>query len=381
MLQSAFEHYPTVLALLADKLDVRVPEAVQAVPAFKVILDSSYVLKYSQLPSKNSLLISVFRTEEDSIVHLLSHLYAYRSGNSIWKTPEIGAWFQDALTSFSASLPLLSPSPTLELFRSPPTSLFSSSSDKPESRIKEKTRWSVYRHILTNPSLPTSLRGFVPPYIVAKVGVAADPLPPSPSQTAGKGTWYNDAFFIDAATTDESPDGTGAPGRPRRQTRRERENEERNLARLIPDRAQRNEIATLHSRLVTNLAGMGMGVGLLQFAQMVQENPEIIAEVVAAIDGFGPLAHGGGAGGMPGGFGGQDDEDMNVPDADAGARLAMEVRMPDLDAPVPDHIGGLDDDSESDDEGTPEGEEEDEYIPVCISRALYFAPADELSSF
>ncbi|KAH8830028.1 transcriptional repressor TCF25-domain-containing protein [Flagelloscypha sp. PMI_526] len=346
LLKVAFRTYPTVLPLLADKIEVRVPGSLQSLDAYRVVLDAS------ALPS-----------EESAILHLLSHMYAHRAVG-IWKTPEIVSWFQTSLMEFATSpSPGLATAdaPTLDLFKSKPTSFFSKTSG-PD--LKERLRWSVYRHVLTSPpsTIPSHLKAFVPQHVVSQLGVSADPLPPRPTHMAdpeSEGSWYNEAFFSAVPADAEYAEFAAFRQRRRPPTRRQREAEERAVAAIIPDRAQRAEIVGLHARLAANMGAMGVGVGLLQFAQMIQENPEMVAEVVAALEGGQVLRDGGE---MPGGFDGALEDD-NEPE-DGG----LEVRFRDVNEPIPEGAAvGESDDEDSDEDG--EEDEEDEYpMPVRLFR-------------
>ena len=160
--------------------------------------------------------------ETDSVMHLLSHLYAQRSF-SLWKTKTRAAWFSVILNSLGSKLPNTplqppatpkSPSPRLlrELFGDP------------------SLRFSIYRHVLVLESTTRAGRlfGFIPQAVVAGKQLACDPLPP-PSRVSE----YNVEFFQGA----EDPMSVRPRGRREAQ---------RLLEQLVPDPVFRRQLQVYH---------------------------------------------------------------------------------------------------------------------------------------
>ena len=174
---------------------------------------------------------SYFSSQTDKILHLLSHLYAHRSG-SIWKIPSNASWFSSVVSSIAErDLDHAIPSRPL---RTRFNSIFPS-----HSASDSFLSYSIYRHIFVSlgtqaPTVAQQLaQSFFPTSVRLKPYLSRDPLPPVTAKSR-----YDDQFFSGLSADD---DVFGA-GRQRGLTRREREAEDRMLARLIPDRDIREQL-------------------------------------------------------------------------------------------------------------------------------------------
>lgn len=162
----------------------------------------------------------------DSLVHLLSHLYAYRSF-SLWKTTEHASWFKEVAistyTSFSSKPHALRERLTRQF--TPPQTAGNAQSPVLRSELAR----SVYRHAvgLADANAARRLTAFFPREILNASSLSCDPLPPLAAISL-----YDNKFF----------DGSEDIFAFRPRTRRERELDARNLARMIPDRIIRDQI-------------------------------------------------------------------------------------------------------------------------------------------
>jgi hypothetical protein len=196
-LANAIRDFPSIVPLLADKLEVDIAASARSHPECKIELDAS------SLPNN----IGVF--------HLLSHLYAQRS-SSIWK--DHASWFADTVNSVFSSLarPTIPLSPTSR--RAASLSLYANSED---------LRWSVYRHVIVLESTYRRLLGLIPKEVLREKSFACDPLPPKNALTC-----YDEGFF----------EGTEDLFAYRPRTRREREMDRRRLAQMVPDAGFRQQL-------------------------------------------------------------------------------------------------------------------------------------------
>ncbi|KAF9236917.1 transcriptional repressor TCF25-domain-containing protein [Melanogaster broomeanus] len=229
-LRQAILAFPSMVPLLADKCDISLSVEVRKHKAFRIHTDGSGL------------------SPAESIIHLLSHLYAQRS-SPLWKSSAQASWLSSTANALLSTLATQRTNPTRERF----IRTFSSVA----------LRHSIYRHVFVleqthaQPQNRT-LTAFIPPDITqGGRHLACDPLPPQTALST-----YDAAFFAG------SEDALAAPGRPRRRTQAE----ERHLARLIPDAATRAQIIAFFEQN----PGLGAQVpgGIVQFVQMMAEMPE-----------------------------------------------------------------------------------------------------------
>ncbi|KAF9069168.1 transcriptional repressor TCF25-domain-containing protein [Rhodocollybia butyracea] len=204
-----------------------------------------------------------FRIQTDSrslstpiaILHLLSHIYVQRSF-SLWKDPKIADWFAETMTSHFSSLPSsLPPTPRRNRF----ITMYS------EGERTGALPYAVYRHLLVLESTLSfrSLLPFIPNPVLSSnnSGLACDPLPPPNKMKELVGT--------------------------RRLTRRERELQERRLARLIPNVHERHQVQAIFENNPALQQRFPGPDGILQFAQAMEMLPPDALEdllAVAAMD-------------------------------------------------------------------------------------------------
>lgn len=200
-LTDAIKDFPSIVPLLADKLDISLTTAIRSHPECKIEVDARSLSKV------------------DGVLHLLSHLYAQRS-SGIWK--DHAKWFSETVIStFNMSVSYthttavrLSPTPRRKAF----FDLVNSSED---------VTWSVYRHVLVLEASFRQIVGFVPHDVLKEKTLSCDPLPPRYAVTR-----YDEAFF----------EGTEDIFARRSKTRRERELDRRRLAQMIPDAGFRQQL-------------------------------------------------------------------------------------------------------------------------------------------
>ena len=197
-LANAIQDFPSIVPLLADKLEVSLTADVRGHPECKIEVDARSLSKV------------------DGVLHLLSHLYVQRS-STVWK--DHAKWFAETVTSTFVSVShtqsaALSPTPRRKAF----LNLVNSSED---------IIWSFYRHVLVLESNSRQVLGFIPPEVLKEKTLSCDPLPPRHAVTR-----YDEKFF----------EGTEDMFAHRPRTRRERELDRRRLAQMIPDAGFRQQL-------------------------------------------------------------------------------------------------------------------------------------------
>uniref|UniRef100_P9WEI3 Probable transcription factor claV n=1 Tax=Ampulloclitocybe clavipes TaxID=56467 RepID=CLAV_AMPCV len=319
----AITSFPSVVPLLADKLDVSLPTSIRSHRNFRIETDSS-----SLSPSVAAL-------------HLLSHLYVQRSF-SLWKDAAHCAWFSSTVTSTFSSVSSVLPTTDrhnqfLSLYSNP------------------SPQYSAYRHIMVLEASYRRLFSFIPRHVLNAKSLACDPLPPPTTVTE-----YNQAFFA----------GTDDLFALRSRTRQERVADERRLERLIPDAAFRGQLQAFfeaHPNFAERFPG-----GIVQFAQIAGQLPEDVLEDMMLAEAMGGegLQDGGMPGQMPG-FAdfmneGVDERQEPLAGVDNAPIRLVDHRQENLDAGVG---AGADEDDEVEDDD----EDEDEEVapmPVRVLRNL-----------
>ncbi|KAI6000815.1 transcriptional repressor TCF25-domain-containing protein [Pisolithus albus] len=275
-LKQAISAYPSVVPLLADKCEISLPADVRSHKEFRIRTDN------------------VGLSPAESVLHLLSHIYAIRSA-SLWKLPDLSSWLA---STASTLLPNLS-STRARPFRDRFLRIFNS----------DHLCYSVYRHIIVLQQTHAQeqyriLTAFIPRGVLASHEYACDPLPPPTARSS------YDAKFFEAAEDLISP----------RDSYRRTRAEERQLERLVPDVAVREQLIALFERL----PGLGAQVpgGVVQFVQaLAQVGDEAVEDLLMA--GLGaqedpaPEAEQHHLHAMPGGMPEFDDEVDDMPPVDA----------------------------------------------------------------
>ncbi|KDR71096.1 hypothetical protein GALMADRAFT_229747 [Galerina marginata CBS 339.88] len=303
-LKEAARDFPSVVPLLADKLDVSLPAGIRAHRDFRILTDASSL------------------TAPVGILHLLSHLYVQRS-SPIWK--EHSAWFASTITEEFAALP--GSLPITERRKS-----FLAQYENPN------VQFSVYRHIMVFETSYRRLFSFIPRQVLEAKSLACDPLPPPTSLNQ-----YDREFFQSVEDIYSS----------RLRTRRQRVNDERRLAQLIPDAAFRQQLQAFfdaHPHFAERFPG-----GIMQFAQMAGQLPPDVLEDLMLVEAVNAPA-----GGMPGGFGdGPFGDEAPAPgNADAAAPLPVPPPLAQVQAEEDDFS------EEERDEDDDEAEEEEDISPM-----------------
>ncbi|KAH7916643.1 transcriptional repressor TCF25-domain-containing protein [Hygrophoropsis aurantiaca] len=313
-LKQAILAFPSVVPLLADKNDITLSAEIRSHKAFRIHTDSSSLA-----------------THAESVLHLLSHLYAQRSA-TLWKTSGLSKWFQ---TTVDSILPQLN----------------SQHSNSIRDRFLRMyapatTRYSVYRHVLVLEQTYRSLFSFIPRDVTLAKQLACDPLPPLSAVTR-----YDDDFFRGAEDIFAI--------QPR--SRRAQQADQRALERLVPDAAVRGQLQAIFDAnpgLAQQLPG-----GVVQFVQMMGEMPDDALEDMmmgaAMMDGGGNAQWPPDRGVMPG----------DMPD-DQEEELQVQREIPEIPRIIneADVLG-----QEVDDEGQDVDSDNDEYIaplPVRVVRNL-----------
>ncbi|KAF9037062.1 transcriptional repressor TCF25-domain-containing protein [Panaeolus papilionaceus] len=299
-LRQAAQDFPSVVPLLADKLDVNLTAAIRAHRDFRIETDAQSL------------------SAPNGVLHLLSHLYVQRS-LPLWK--EHSSWFASTVKDTFQSLPSTLPiTGRRKAFMS--------------QYGNTNLRHSVYRHIMVLETSYRRLFSYIPRSVLDVKSLACDPLPPLTLKTM-----YNDDFFK----------GIDDPYTARMRSRRGRANDEQRLAQMIPDAAFRQQFQALfdaHPQMAERFPG-----GILQFAQMVgQLPPDVVEDMLAEVVRAGP----GGQGGMPGGF-----DDMQDDDNHEGM---VEVHWvePGQDGQVQNDERNADIADEEDEDAEEDGDEDDE---------------------
>ncbi|KAF8189634.1 transcriptional repressor TCF25-domain-containing protein [Pholiota molesta] len=314
-LKEAIRDFPTVVPLLADKLDVSLPGEIRAHRDFKIETDA-YSLSAS-----------------NGILHLLSHLYAQRS-LPVWK--EHSSWFATTVTETLSPLPSSLPiTDRRKAFLS--------------TYENQNLRFSAYRHIKVLETSYRRLFSFIPRQVLEAKSLACDPLPPPTLINQYDREYFQNVEELYSA---------------QHRSRRQRANDERRLAQFLPDAAFRQQLQAFfdaHPHFAERFPG-----GILQFAQMAGQLPPDVLEDLMLVEAVnaGIGAHGG----MPGAFeDAQEDEDeeaqlpegmvevnFNPPAAvpaqrQAAAAPPAEARdVPEVDGE--DDEGGGDEEDEDEDE-------------------------------
>ncbi|PPQ84390.1 hypothetical protein CVT26_007224, partial [Gymnopilus dilepis] len=235
-LKEAARDFPSVVPLLADKLDVALPAHVRAHRDFRVVTDATSL------------------SPAESILHLLSHLYVQRS-HPLWKDPSLTSWFSSTITSTFPS-PLPSSLPT---------------TGRRKALLQQYTnknlQYSVYRHVMVLEAGLRRLFGFLPREVVDVKSLSCDPLPPPSALTT-----YDTTFF---APLSSSP--SPFPPRARTRTRRQQALDDRRLAQLIPDAPFREQLRAFFDAN-RDAWGDRFPGGVLQFAQVVAQMPGEVLE-------------------------------------------------------------------------------------------------------
>ncbi|KAH7880601.1 transcriptional repressor TCF25-domain-containing protein [Lentinula edodes] len=325
----AADSFPSVVPLLADKLDVMLSASIRGHRDFRIETDCRSI------------------STPVAILHLLSHIYVQRSF-SLWKDPKVINWFTETMSSHFSSLPSSLP-PTTRRNRF--LSLYA------EKENTAALSFAVYRHIIV---LETSLSfrslfPFIPNSVLNSNSgnLACDPLPPPDKVRVSE---YGETFFAGV----DKDEGLFGFGTRRRMTRRERELEERRLARMIPDVNERRQVQAIfenNAHIQQRFPG-----GIVQFAQAMELLPPDALEDMFAAAAIGAEQDNGDRG-MPGQMPGLDDFFFGGADNN-GAREAFN------DRPIGEEDAREDEDEEDDDE---ENEDEDEDIapmPVRVIRNL-----------
>ncbi|PPQ68566.1 hypothetical protein CVT24_005578 [Panaeolus cyanescens] len=304
-LRAAAQDFPSIVPLLADKLDVNLTAAIRSHRDFRIETDAQSL------------------SAPNGVLHLLSHLYVQRSA-PLWK--EHSSWFASTIA---------------DTFQILPSSLPVTNRRKAFLSQYENTnlRHSVYRHIMVLETSYRRLFSYIPRSVLDVKSLACDPLPPLTLKTM-----YNDDFFR----------GIDDPYTARMRSRRGRANEQQRLEQMIPDAAFRQQFQALFDaqpQMAERFPG-----GILQFAQMVGQLPpdvveDLLAEVVHA-------APGGQPGAMPGGFGNmQEDEGDDGMFEVHWVEPGQEGQVQAARAPVGGNVGpeeqgdvGEDDEDDDDDE-------------------------------
>ncbi|KAG2072866.1 DUF654-domain-containing protein [Suillus decipiens] len=298
-LKQAMLAFPEVVPLLADKCDISLSPELRGHRAFRIQTDG------------------IGLSPAQSILHLLSHLYAQRSA-PLWKSASHMKWFESTANGIRPSLDAQRSNAIRERFLQMYTST--------------TLRYSVYRHVIVLEQSFRNLTPFIPRSVLLAKQLACDPLPPLTASSE-----YNDAFFAGAEEIFSV--------RPRRR-------DARALERLIPDAGIRAQIEALFDAN-PGLAGQLPG-GVVQFVQMMAEmQDEALDDMML---GLAMNAGEGGGGGMPGGLPMEGGDD--VPDLEPMLlRGAAEAATP----------------LANEDQSEEEDEDEDEYIapmPIRVVRNL-----------
>lgn len=172
--------FPSVVPLLADKAEIMLSAEARSQPAFRIFTPHGYV-NFSFLcssvfsdPSSSSNDLA-----EESLLHLLSHIYVQRS-HSLWKDPSRSSWFAETVTELVRTSQL------------PPKATATTGFARLQSLVRRSGDFdiSIYRHVIVLGASAQRLLPFIPAHVINKNNLACDPLPPPSFKSQ-----YNDEFF------------------------------------------------------------------------------------------------------------------------------------------------------------------------------------------
>ncbi|KAJ3542667.1 hypothetical protein NMY22_g3426 [Coprinellus aureogranulatus] len=197
-LREALNDFPSVVPLLADKLDVAIPASIRSHIDFK-IETGAVGLKPAY-----------------SAMHLLSHLYAQKS-HVLWQ--DHSQWFLETVTSTFTHLPS-------RLAITDRRRDFLSLYSNPEPR------YSAYRFLIVLETTHRNLFPFIDINLEQARGLMCDPLPPPTAVNK-----YDEEYFrnVDDLVSFQ------------RRTRREQAMDQRRLAQMVPDANFRQQLELSHS--------------------------------------------------------------------------------------------------------------------------------------
>ncbi|KAF8505409.1 DUF654-domain-containing protein [Russula emetica] len=299
-LRKAILEFPSVVPLLADKAEITLSAEARSQPAFRIFTHHGNDLA------------------EESLLHLLSHIYVQRS-HALWKDPTKSSWFAETVTELVRTGQL------------PPKATAATGFSRLQSLVRRSGNYgiSVYRHVVVLGSSAQRLLPFIPAHVINNNNLACDPLPPPTCKSQ-----YDDKFFRGA----EDAFGTSFRRRSAAQT-------QRLLEGMVPDPVLRRQLQDFFAGrpgLQEQFPG-----GIVQFAQLVANLPEqelqdlmVNAQIWEEGAAQGALPHGEMPGGLPGDnfvqldFGGEAGVDIRMENPTAaGAREGMPAAN---DAPVQD---------------------------------------------
>ncbi|KAJ7476899.1 transcriptional repressor TCF25-domain-containing protein [Mycena galericulata] len=247
----AIRAFPSVVPLLADKLDVSLPNSIRSHRDFKIETDGNYL------------------RAPEATLHLLSHLYAQRS-SPLWK--DEASWFANTVTAEFSSLPASLP---VSHRRQDFLSLYEN----------VNLRYSVYRHVMVLETTYKRLFSYIPQAVLNVKALQCDPLPPPTAVTS-----YDDAFF--EGTEDLRAFMPSI-------TTRQRAQQGRDLAQMIPDAGLREQLQAFFNAMPAVQERFPEGV--VQFAQVAaQMDPDEFEALMLAAIAANEDAINMGQGGMPG---------------------------------------------------------------------------------
>jgi hypothetical protein len=282
---------------------------------------------------------------EESILHLLSHLYAQRS-SPLWKSSGHASWLSNTSNTLLSTLSTQRTHPIRDRFLRTFSSL--------------TLRFSIYRHAFVLEQTHAqpqnrALTAFIPPDITQSRHLACDPLPPHSALST-----YDAAFFAGS----EDPFALGAT-----RSRRRTQTEERLLARLIPEAATRAQILAFFDQnpwIAAQVPG-----GVVEFVQMMAEMPE--DELHELMIGAEMMREAGGAAGVQPGLADQGAMPGELPGVDIDVFWDAEDGEGDVDEAPHGQLG--DQDGRVDTEEDPEDdddEEDEEDVAVSVIAHLLF---------
>ncbi|EST06850.1 Transcription factor 25 [Kalmanozyma brasiliensis GHG001] len=221
-----------------------------------------------------------FSSSSDTLGDLLTHIYVLRS-ESLWKDPGLGDWLRSTTLALSPAL--------IEDFNRPKQNR----QTQPAS-ASHRTRQGIYRHVLVS-DVPDTVRqqliAYLPPSITGSSEQmdSFDPVPPTGEEV----TRYDDAYFAPVLSS-------------------------------LPAQRDGGRGEGMMAAFRRALQGLGAGQGW--DAAMENMDDETREEVMAQVMGMAQAQRGGG---MPGGFGGEEDEqeDGEMEAAGQGAFGAIRAAM------------------------------------------------------
>jgi hypothetical protein len=178
-LRKAILEFPSVVPLLADKAEITLSAEARSQPAFRIFTHHGFAISSYAFPFFSDSSANSNDLAEESLLHLLSHIYVQRS-HALWKDSARSSWFAETVTELVRTGQL------------PPKATAATGFSRLQSLVRRSGNYSVsvYRHVVVLGSSAQRLLPFIPAHVINNNNLACDPLPPPTCKSQ-----YDDKFF------------------------------------------------------------------------------------------------------------------------------------------------------------------------------------------